>query len=113
MGDQNEEETMEQKYRYLAVRHTGGELDSYVENGQRIIPEVEEEKLVVLSKHEQYHNAVMSVERNWRDTCQKFLDIANGMPFFVVEINPEIQVKVGEVISSALTKDGMNRKPKL
>lgn len=98
---------MGEAYRYLAVRCVGGLLDAYEEGGAKVVPEIDESQLVVLSKHTEHYKAVVSVEHNWRDVCTRFSEIAQSMPFFIVEVTPDTSVKVGEVISSKQVK--MNR----
>lgn len=98
---------MNEAYRYLTVRCVGGLLDAYEQNGVQVVPELDNTNLVVVSKHTEHYKAVVSVEHNWRSVCTRFSEIAQSMPFFIVEVAPETSVKVGEVIAAETVK--MNR----
>lgn len=93
------------QYRFLAVRHVGGLVESYIENGKTITPTVDETKLVILSKHEEDYKALKSVEKNWKNYCGKFFGLTTSIPFFMVEIDPDFNVKIGDIICTTQTKN--------
>lgn len=87
------------KYTFLSVRYVGGSFDAYIKDGKKITPPFDMTKAVVLSKHEDEFLAIQSVERHWHSYVGRFVGLTNNIPFFMLKVSKEEDVKIGDILS--------------